>query len=81
MVVSNSTPVHPRGVNHGMLRLAKSQGERNLAEQTSIDAKDSSIANQSVPVTGGCLCGVVRYESTAPPDRGTYCHCTMCQKN
>jgi hypothetical protein len=23
----------------------------------------------------------VRYESTAPPDRGTYCHCTMCQKN
>lgn len=34
-----------------------------------------------VPVTGGCLCGAVRYESKAPPSEGFYCHCTICQKN
>jgi hypothetical protein len=39
------------------------------------------MANQHVRVTGGCLCGAVRYESTAPPIQGYYCHCTMCQKN
>ncbi len=39
------------------------------------------MANQLVPVTGGCLCGAVRFESTAPPIRGFYCHCTICQKN
>lgn len=30
-------------------------------------------------LTGGCLCGRVRYEAT-PADRdGYYCHCRMCQ--
>jgi len=31
------------------------------------------------PLSGGCLCGRVRYEAT--PDRrdGYYCHCRMCQ--
>jgi hypothetical protein len=33
-----------------------------------------------VPVTGGCLCGGVRYASDAPPDGGYYCHCTICRK-
>jgi hypothetical protein len=37
--------------------------------------------NQHVPVTGGCLCGAVRYESKAPPTQGYYCHCTICQRN
>ena len=35
---------------------------------------------QRVPVTGGCLCGAVRYESTEPPTEGYYCHCTICRK-
>lgn len=34
----------------------------------------------AMPVLGGCLCGAVRYASEAPPERGFYCHCTMCQK-
>jgi hypothetical protein len=38
------------------------------------------MANQLVAVTGGCLCGAVRYEAIDPPIRGFYCHCTMCQK-
>ncbi len=39
------------------------------------------MAGPHVPVTGGCLCGAVRYESTAPPTQGYYCHCTICQRN
>ena len=31
-------------------------------------------------VTGGCLCGAVRYEVTAPLRGAGYCHCRMCQK-
>jgi len=33
-----------------------------------------------IPVTGGCLCGAVRYESAAPPNLVGFCHCRMCQK-
>jgi hypothetical protein len=31
-------------------------------------------------ITGGCLCGGVRYEITAPLQKMTYCHCTRCQR-
>jgi hypothetical protein len=33
-----------------------------------------------LPLTGGCLCGSVRYEVTAPLVSATYCHCTRCQR-
>ena len=33
-----------------------------------------------LPLTGGCLCGGVRYEVTAPPLAVGYCHCTRCQR-
>jgi hypothetical protein len=33
-----------------------------------------------VAVTGGCNCGVVRFEVTAPLYSSTYCHCTRCQR-
>jgi hypothetical protein len=39
------------------------------------------MAGQHIPVTGGCLCGNVRYESKEPPTQGYYCHCTICQRN
>ena len=29
---------------------------------------------------GGCLCGGVRYRTTADPLRVTICHCTFCQR-
>lgn len=32
------------------------------------------------PLTGGCLCGGVRFEVTAPPVSAGYCHCTRCQR-
>ena len=35
---------------------------------------------KTVPVTGGCLCGAIRYESSGPPNWVSYCHCRTCQK-
>jgi len=35
----------------------------------------------TLPITGGCLCGALRYESSEPPIRTTICHCRMCQKS
>ena len=39
------------------------------------------MATPHIPVTGGCLCGAVRYESKEPPAGGYYCHCRICQKS
>jgi len=30
---------------------------------------------------GGCLCGDIRYKTTAEPLRVTICHCTFCQRS
>ena len=32
------------------------------------------------PLTGGCLCGAVRYTINAPISALRVCHCTHCQK-
>jgi hypothetical protein len=35
----------------------------------------------SEPVlTGGCLCGSVRFELSEQPTAASYCHCTRCQR-
>jgi hypothetical protein len=31
-------------------------------------------------LTGGCLCGGVRFELAVPPESAGYCHCTRCQR-
>jgi hypothetical protein len=33
-----------------------------------------------LPLTGGCLCGGVRYEIAEPLVSAGYCHCTRCQR-
>ena len=33
-----------------------------------------------LPLTGGCLCGGVRFEVSEPPVSASYCHCTRCQR-
>jgi len=31
-------------------------------------------------ISGGCLCGSVRFELSEPPKEAGYCHCTRCQR-
>ncbi len=38
------------------------------------------MVEETTPITGGCLCGAVRFRITAKPLAAHYCHCTMCQK-
>jgi hypothetical protein len=33
-----------------------------------------------LPLTGGCLCGAVRFEVSEPLASAGYCHCTRCQR-
>lgn len=33
----------------------------------------------SIPFTGGCACGALRYECSAEPLRSVNCHCRDCQ--
>jgi hypothetical protein len=33
-----------------------------------------------LPLTGGCLCGGVRFEVTEPLVSAAYCHCKRCQR-
>lgn len=34
----------------------------------------------ALPLTGGCMCGKVRFEVTAPLVGALYCHCKRCQR-
>ena len=38
------------------------------------------VGGRKVPVTGGCLCGEIRYRVTAPAIDTNFCHCRICQK-
>jgi hypothetical protein len=43
-----------------------------------MSAPDSSAV--TLPLTGGCGCGLVRFEIDAPLVAAGYCHCTRCQR-
>jgi hypothetical protein len=38
------------------------------------------MSEVSLPITGGCNCGAVRFEVTEPFQASMYCHCTRCQR-
>ncbi|TPJ45848.1 GFA family protein [Mesorhizobium sp. B2-6-6] len=39
------------------------------------------VRHESTKVTGGCLCGSVRYEAEVYLHNGYICHCTICQRS
>ena len=39
------------------------------------------MADTRPPITGGCLCGSVRYEADGPPVCVGYCHCSTCRRH
>ena len=43
-------------------------------------AESTQTPSPENPLQGGCLCGGVRYEITAPFSTARYCHCTRCQR-
>lgn len=40
---------------------------------------DEPVKDEGIAVTGGCLCGAVRYRAHTVSREGYYCHCRMCQ--
>ena len=39
------------------------------------------MTRETTPLSGGCLCGAVRYESEKPARKTGICHCGMCRKS
>jgi hypothetical protein len=37
-------------------------------------------SDPNLPLTGGCGCGAIRFEVSAPLVAAVYCHCTRCQR-
>ena len=38
------------------------------------------MGGKTMPITGGCQCGAVRYTVRAPATETRHCHCSICRK-
>jgi hypothetical protein len=38
------------------------------------------MTDKTLPITGGCLCGAVRFEASEPASWTGYCHCSVCRR-
>lgn len=57
-----------------------SSGGDAYGYRAGIAASSENVPSPETPLQGGCLCGTVRYELTAPFALAGYCHCTHCQR-
>ena len=39
------------------------------------------MADGTLTITGGCLCGAIRFETTATPVGACHCHCDRCRRH
>ena len=39
------------------------------------------MADETQTVSGGCLCGAIRYTATGAPKGAGYCHCRSCRRH
>lgn len=42
---------------------------------------DRTMTNMTIPFSGGCACGAIRYESTSEPVMMLHCLCRDCQRS
>src|SRR5262249_25238079 len=59
---------------------ARAIGDAHVAMVVYQALGEEIMTGKTLPITGGCLCGEVRFEATEPPSHVGYCHCRMCQK-
>jgi hypothetical protein len=60
--------------------VATSIGDPSYSYRVVIVPAADSLPSPQAPLQGGCLCGAVRFEITAPFLSAGYCHCTHCQR-
>ena len=64
----------------GPERIGPPLGARRGAARGARAGQPSRGGIVKLPLTGGCMCGGVRYEIDAPLGEAGYCHCTRCQR-
>ena len=53
---------------------------KELSHREPQEKGEPALSDVTMPVTGGCQCGFVRYELTGKPLPIVICHCKECQK-
>lgn len=76
------TTVHGRGYKYsGPMPVSATSGDGSSATASYIPhAMLDLTGSKTVPVTGGCLCGEIRYRISEPALDTVICHCRMCQR-
>lgn len=78
--------IHGRGYKYTGPRPVVVPSTADIGDRTNLAGGDKPhpmfdlTGGKKVPVTGGCLCGEIRYKITGAALDTCYCHCRMCQK-
>jgi hypothetical protein len=67
--------VHRTGKNCPEVEHSRHHSNENINDYT------DTMTTITIPFSGGCACGSIRYESTAEPMVMLHCHCRDCQQS